>query len=101
MVSAIRERGKLRNTTLYSHISAAVNEVLLTLVEAGIKSITKRNVQHQLMNVWANWITISKFKNRNSFKENFRRLCQGSLEELWDIGAPEAIETIQKFVYSR
>ena len=73
-------------------------------VKAGIKSITKRNAQHQLKNVRVSWITIRKLKNRNTaFLESNRGLYRSSSDKLCNIGAADVIETIQKklFNYAR
>ena len=79
-----------------NHLSDAVYEVLLIWSRAGIKTITKQNAITQLKKKYDNWQQLCKNKTRSSDPGRKREIFAEALSKLWDIGASDAIQTIQK-----
>ena len=83
-------------TPLKNHPSNAVDEVLLIWSRAGIKTVTRQNAIMLLKKEYDKWQLLCKNKTRSSDPEKKREIFAKALLKVWDIGAPNAIQTIQK-----
>jgi len=83
-----------KTSPLSVHISTVVDQVLLFWKMAGIETITKRYVEERLKRDFNTWISLCKSKNRSSDPGNKREIFRNSLEKLWDIGSPNALQII-------
>ena len=91
----LKETGK-PNTSTDSYLRSAAEEVLLIWSKEEIKTITQNKAVQQLTKIWNNWKVLNKSKTRRKDVGNKRDIFLGSLERLWDVGAVDAIEVIQK-----
>ena len=84
-------------TPLKNHLSDAVDEVLLIWSCARIKTVTKQNAIMRLKKQYEKWQQLCKNKTLLSDPGRKREIfAKVFLSKLWDIGAPDAIQTIQK-----
>ena len=83
-------------TPLKNHPSNAVDEVLLIWSRAGIKTVTRQNAIMLLKKEYDKWQQLCKNKTRSSDPGKKREIFAKALLKVWDIGAPNAIQTIQK-----
>ena len=83
-------------TLLKNHLSDAVEEVLLILSRTGIKTVSKQNAIMWLKKQYEKWQQLCKNKMHSSDPGRKREIFAEALSKLWDIGAPDAIQTIQK-----
>ena len=79
-----------------NHLSDAVDEVLLIWSRAGIKIVTKQNAIMRLKKQYKKWQQLCKNKTRSSDPGRKREIFAEALSKLRDIGASDAIQTIQK-----
>ena len=91
----LKETGK-PNTSIDSCLRSAAEEVLLIWSKEGIKTITQNNAVQQLTKIWNNWKALNKSKTRRKDVGNKLDIFWGNLERLWNVGAVDAIEVIQK-----
>ena len=91
----LKETGK-PNTSIDTYLRSAAEEIHLNSSKGGIKTITQNNAVQQLTKIWNNWKVLNKSKTRRKDDGNKRDIFLGSLERLWDVGAVDAIEVIQK-----
>ena len=61
---------------------------------AGVETITNRSAEERLKKDFNTWISLCKSKNRTSDPGDKREIFRNSLEKLWNIGSPNAIQTI-------
>lgn len=83
-----------RNVTVKLHIQNAVDEVMALWLLAGIKTITKVNAIKRFETVWKKWLLLKKTAGQRYEARN-QRAFELELSKLWDIGAPDAISTIE------
>ena len=82
-------------TSLLSvHISTVVDQVLPFWKMARVETITNRSAEERLKKDFNTWTSLCKSKNRTSDPGDKREIFRNSLEKLWDIGSPNAIQTI-------
>ena len=81
-------------TPVKKHLSDAIDEVLLIWSRAGIKTMTKINALKRLTKDYNTWLQLCKNKTRASDPGRKREKFAQALSILWDIGAPDAVETI-------
>ena len=62
---------------------------------AGIKTIQQQNAEKKLQNIWQNWMNLKKHKNRQTKTNQSVEKFTDLIDNLWDIGASDAIATIQ------
>ena len=79
-----------------SYLSDAVDEVLLIWSRAGIKTVTYQNAKIRLKKQYEKWQQHCKNKTRSSDPRRKREIFAEALAKLWDIGTPDAIQTIPK-----
>ena len=91
----LNQTGK-SNTSIDSYLRSAAEKVLLIWSKGGIKTITQNNAVQQLTKIWNNWKVLNKSKTRRKDVGNKRDIFWGNLERLWNVGAVDAIEVIQK-----
>ena len=91
----LKETGK-PHTSIDSYLRSEAEEVFLIWSKGGIKTITQNNAVQQLTKIWNNWKVLNKSKTRRKDVANKRDIFWGNLERLWDVGAVDAIEVIQK-----
>ena len=83
-------------TPLKNHFSAAIDEVSLIWSKAGIQTMPKRNVLRRLQKEYNTWLQLCKNKLRLSDPGRKREMFEEDLSKLWDIGASDAVQIIQK-----
>ena len=83
------------NTPINVFIKQAVEEVLPFWNMAGIKTIQQQNAEKKLQNIWQNWMNLKKYKNRQTKKNQSEEKLTDLTDNLWDIGASDAIAAIQ------
>ena len=81
---------------LKNHLSYAVDKVLLICSRAGIETVTKQNAIMQLKKEYDNWQQLCKNKTRLTDPGRKREIFAEALSKLWDIGALDTIQIIQK-----
>ena len=91
----LKETGK-PNTSIDSYLRSAAEEALLIWSRGGIKTNTQNNAVQQLTKIWNDWKVLNKSKTRRKDVGNKRDIFLGNVERLWDVGAVDAIEVIQK-----
>ena len=70
---------------------------VLTWNMARIKTITDRNCEKRLEVLWNNWRSLQKHKSRmNEEASEVKRQFVETLDKLWDIGSPDAIDEIKQ-----
>ena len=83
-----------KTSPLSVHISTVVDQVLPFWKMAGVETITNRSAEERLKKDFNTCISFCKSKNRTSDPGDKREIFRNSLEKLWDIGSPNAIQTI-------
>ena len=83
-----------KTSLLSVHISTVVDQVLPFWKMAGVETITNRSAEERLKKDFNTWISLCKSKNRTSDPRDKRKIFRNSLEKLWDIGSPNAIQII-------
>ena len=84
------------STPLKNHFSAAVDEVLLIWSKAGIQTMRKRSVLRRLQKEYDTWLQLCKMKMRLSHPGRKREMFEEDLSKLWNIGASDALQILQK-----
>ena len=63
---------------------------------AGIKTIGKQYAEEKLSKSWNEWIKLKKNRKRPSDAGGKRKFFTETLDKLWDIASPDAVEVIEK-----
>ena len=80
---------------LKNNLTDAVDEVPLIWYRAGSKTVTKQNAIMRLKKEYK-WQQLCKNKTCSSDSEKKCEIFAEALSKLWDIGAPDVIQTVQK-----
>ena len=85
-----------KTSLLSAHISTVVDQVLPFWKMTGVKTITNRSAEERLKKDFNTRINLCKSKNRTSDPGpgDKREIFKNSKEKLWDVGSPNAMQTI-------